>query len=347
MHPRQVQALSPGRRLPPPARRSAGLTLVELLVSIAIGLILTVAVISAYVGSAGGSRVAEAQGRMNEDAQAALAILTQQLRVAGNNPKQPGYAADTARNPVFGPNDYAIRGCDGTFTGLTTAGNRIRDLACPGGTGPDSIAIAYEADAANTVRNAAGKATDCLGQQLPETTVLATAPAGPGVPVKAWDATAGTPPGTGAAVARDVTFAMADNRFYIASANGIPSLYCKGNGGATPQPLVENVENMQIVYGLAPATATGSLTVAGYGTNTQMGDAAFNADLAALAEPLRWSKVATVRVCIVVRSEAAVAPDASSAQYLRCDGTLETAPPDLRLRRAYSTTVVLRNRVAS
>jgi type IV pilus assembly protein PilW len=37
--------------------------------------------------------------------------------------------------------------------------------------------------------------------------------------------------------------------------------------------------------------------------------------------------------------------DADSARYLKCDGTIETNPPDLRLRRSYSTTVVLRNRV--
>ena len=66
-----------------------GFTLIELLVSVTIGLVLMIAVASAYVGSATASKVAEAQGRMNEDATAALNILTQQIRMAGDNPRRP------------------------------------------------------------------------------------------------------------------------------------------------------------------------------------------------------------------------------------------------------------------
>jgi type IV pilus assembly protein PilW len=40
-----------------------------------------------------------------------------------------------------------------------------------------------------------------------------------------------------------------------------------------------------------------------------------------------------------------VVTDSVSARYVKCDGTLENNPPDLRLRKAYTTTVVLRNRV--
>ena len=52
----------------------------------------------------------------------------------------------------------------------------------------------------------------------------------------------------------------------------------------------------------------------------------------------------TVRVCVVIRSEEALAPDTASATYTQCNGTANNAPPDLRLRKAYSTTVLLRNR---
>ena len=57
-----------------PAQHQGGFSLIELLVSIAIGLIIMVAAISAYVGSADASRMSDAQSRMNEDAQAALSI---------------------------------------------------------------------------------------------------------------------------------------------------------------------------------------------------------------------------------------------------------------------------------
>ncbi|NDP60779.1 MAG: prepilin-type N-terminal cleavage/methylation domain-containing protein, partial [Oxalobacteraceae bacterium] len=73
----------------PGARCVKGFSLIELMISLTIGLIITVAAFSAFMGASGASKMAEAQGRMNEDAQAALSILTQQLRMAGNNPDQP------------------------------------------------------------------------------------------------------------------------------------------------------------------------------------------------------------------------------------------------------------------
>ena len=149
-------------------------------------------------------------------------------------------------------------------------------------------------------------------------------------------------------VPTNTTITLADNRFYIAnqpnrSPTTVPSLYCKGNGNTVPQPLVENVEDMQITYGVVSTTDTSEQsTIAGYltahGVETET-------SLAALANSgLRWGRVLSVRICIVVRSETPVAPDADSAKYYKCDGTLDSTKTDLRLRRAYSTTVVLRNR---
>ena len=68
----------------------AGFSLVELMVSLTIGLVITVAALSAYMGSSNAGRVADAQSRMNEDAQAALSTLSQQVRLAGANPVQVG-----------------------------------------------------------------------------------------------------------------------------------------------------------------------------------------------------------------------------------------------------------------
>jgi len=137
---------------------------------------------------------------------------------------------------------------------------------------------------------------------------------------------------------------VADNRFYIGTTTAIvsPSLYCKGNGGgATAQPLVENVEDLQFLYGtVSTGTTATTATVAGYLRADEVASLATTpAD-----DPTRWGKVMSVRVCIVVRSENPVVTDAASAQYLKCDGTVDTSQTDLRLRRAYATTVVLRNR---
>jgi type IV pilus assembly protein PilW len=299
-------------------------------VSITIGLILMVAVISAYTGSASAGRVAEAQSRMNEDGQTALAILTQQLRMAGMNPRQPNYAPSTPRNPAFSATTYSLRGCDGKFNNMTTA-TSINNLTCPttGGGTTDSIAISYEADrftTAPTTSGSTGLATDCLGQTLPTSTAT----------LNVWDGTAST--------ASTVSFNVADNWFYIDTPSGStnPSLFCKGNGNATPQPLVENVEDMQFSYGTTAATGT-SLAVAGYLSATTL---LTDSGMAALADdPTRWTKVMTVRICVLVRSDTQMATSSTSARYIQCDGTENTSPPDLRLRRAYTTTVVLRTRL--
>lgn len=318
-------------------RHTKGFSLIELMVSLTIGLVIVVAAMSAYIGASGASKMTEAQSRMNEDAQAALSVITQQLRMAGNNPYQANRTTLSSRNPVYGTTTFTtspgtftlsafnIRGCDGTFSDVTSATN-IDSLTCGGGTTTlaDSIAINYEADRFNTIDTTAGQPTDCLGNAL--ATITATFPA--------------TTPTT----ALSGTYTVADNRFYVGTSTAIvtPSLYCKGNGGAsTPQPLVENIENMQLTYGTVSATATGTTaTVAGYLTADEVNT---QTNLASLPVADRWSKVLSVRICIVVRSEGFVAPDAASAKYMNCEGTLVTAP-DLRLRRAYSTTVSLRNR---
>jgi type IV pilus assembly protein PilW len=322
--------------------KQRGLSLIELMVSLTIGLILMIAVISAYLGSAGAGRMSEAQGRMNEDANAALTILTQQLRMAGNNPMRPNYADNPPHNAIYGTSTFIIRGCDGKFSNITgsSAAPNIEALTCAAGANDlaDSIGISYEADRYNTVPTATGVPTDCLGNSL--ATINATRSVMVGTTT----------------VPTAVTYTVADNRFFVGTttSNPITSLYCKGSGNVNAEPLVENVENLQIIYGTSPATtATG--TVSGYlDANGVETDAVPDAgapptSLAGLADgsPARWARVVTVRLCVVVRSEAkGVAPNAVAARYTKCNGEVDSSPlvDDLRLRRAYSTTVVLRNR---
>lgn len=335
-----------GRHRVQATQRSRGASLIELMVAMAIGLLITVALLSAYQGALGANQMAEAQGRMNEDAQAALAVLTMQLRMAGNNPDQTHRVAhatatlSSRRNPLYLPvpayvgyalqpasfalSAFALRGCGGSFSNLGTARDMDHLVCAPtSATVPNAIAVSYEADRFNTVPGPAPArlATDCLGKPL--ATLTAT------LPVAA---------ASGVALA-EVTYAQADNRFYIDTQSGVPSLYCKGNGiDSSPQALVDNVEDLQFRYG---ASAAGT-TLAGYLNADQM---LANPALALLPDDAaRWQKVIAVRICIVVRSPSAVVPNARSAQYVTCHGKLETAPPDLRLRRAYSTTVLLRNR---
>lgn len=306
-----------------------GVSLVELLISVAIGIIIILAAIVTYLGASTATRVSDAQMRMGEDAYAALTIISQNIKMAGNNPIQVNRVAGNARNPITATTGYYIRGCNHKFSNITTTfTTTVPDLSlltCSTSTTTDthSISVVYEADQYNTMANS-GTPADCLGQSL--TAISSTAPI-----------ISGTSTVTGS-----ITYYVAENRFYIGTSTAIvsPSLYCKGSGGAA-QPIVENVEDLKITYGTIPATGT-STVIAGYLT---AGEIATQADLAALASTAeRWSKVVTIRVCVLMRSEQQVVDRASSAVYVDCNGTLITNPPDLRLRRAYTSTMTVRNR---
>ena len=91
------------------------------------------------------------------------------------------------------------------------------------------------------------------------------------------------------------------------------------------------------------ATSPTFAPVAGYLRADQIVNPA-DAALAALAIEDRWNKVTAVRICVIVRSENPVVSETASANYYKCDGTLDTTKTDHRLRQAYSTTVSLRNR---
>ena len=328
--------------------RQHGVTLIELLISITIGIIIMVAVIGAYIGASGAGRAAEAIGRMNEDGQAALTILSQQLRMAGVNPSQPdrnsvslGLSARGSTVPLHNSvtNAYAIRGCDLTFSNVTSGLVSTAGLTCghaAASAGPDSISISYEADRYNTVPTGGGTPTDCIGSGI--TSSAANYLKSDGVTAVA------------------VTIYEAENRFYIGTSTYVtnPTLYCKGNATVNAQPLVENIEDLQFTYGTVNTTATTSpiyvtvtptfttTLVLGYLKAYEVENTVASMPAATGATAARWNSVKTIRICVLVRSENPVADSIASASYLNCNGVL-TTPTDRRLRRAYTTTVVLRN----
>lgn len=300
----------------------AGIALVELMVALALGLALVVMAISAYLGAMHASRLTDAQARLHEDGQAALQLLAQQVRMAGY---MPVLGAQTVPGSASA---FALRGCDGLFDNLHSAAD-LEALICsasaaeatPGA--PHSLAVRYEADQFNTAATAAQQPTDCLGNALSPQ----TAHAGDGQD------------------AAPRTYYAADNRYYIGTSAIIksPSLYCKGSGGSA-QPLVENVEDLRLHYGVMPPAAAlaSNSPIAGYLSASTL---SANGNHAPADQAERWARVRTVDICVLVRSEHPVAPDLAAARFRRCDGQLEQHPPDRHLRRAFHTTVALRNRM--
>ena len=308
--------------------RSLGISLIELMVSLTLGLLLMVSVVNAYVGSSRAAQVTEAQARMHDDANAALAVLKANIRMAGNNPERPMRAADAARNPVYTApalTAFAIRGCDSGFANGRDAG-RIDDLVCATNPGAGALSVTYEADAFNTAGvDGAAVPLDCAGVPLAARTAAVTT----------YD------PLTNAPNTENVQYYFNESRFYVETGNdGVPRLLCRGGGtGFTPGVLAENVEDFRLTYGVVSPSATSGL-VAGYVTAAGI---ASRPEFAPYPEPERWGKVAAVGICLLLRTAHPVVHDAASAKYVDCSGALVDAP-DLRLRHAFRATVVIRGR---
>lgn len=298
-----------------------GFTLIELLISMALGIVVIASMLVMYTTGAAATRFAVAQGQMNEDAQMALSVITQELRRAGYNPQRPsGVPPATAINDL-GQAGWGIQVCANGFTDNTPL--LVSALACnaaPVANVGAGLAVVYEGDLVSGRNTAAGLPMDCIGN---------------GVVAQGVSVSGGN-------------YYTMQNRLFIAN----NALNCLGSGGGVvtritpldqvPQVLAENIESMEFMFGIgSPAD---NKIVQGYYSATDMNAAApANAAFAALPVASRWAKVVAVRVCVVVRSENAILHDVDAApNYLDCSDNA-VAIADGRLRRAYRNTVLLRN----
>jgi type IV pilus assembly protein PilW len=319
-------------------RQQAGRTLLELMISITIGLVIIGAAMAIYAGTSSSSKVSETEARLNENATITLGLLQQQIRLAGYSAIMgPPAFPITQRKNLDGTGSAGIRGCTGGMAVTnTTAFNAI---TCNDTSASDSLAIRYEADTFNTIPVTAGGIlvpSNCVGEGVTATTVSsATATA---------------------AIAGTLTipnYALADNRYYVQTAgtpSGGPELYCVGAISTntttgvvtfgTPQPIMEGVERMEISFGVA-GTSTGTITTA-YMTAQAL-------DAALPAEADRWKRVISARVCLQLRNTASSDLSKRSAiddtaKYYDCSNTQQTST-DGYLRRTYTSTILLKNRL--
>lgn len=292
-----------------------GFTLIELMISMVLGIVIIGALIVLYINGSTATRNVQAQGQMNEDAQMALAVVTNELRQAGYNPIRPqaapagGPPVAPARNDLL-QGGWSLFACDTGFADNTVAGAL---LACNAAGTSTSLAVVYEADrfSGRNTTAAPPLPMDCLGFGVPP-----TQPAG--------------------------AFHTMQSRLFIQ--NG--ALRCIGGSSLLnpSQVLAENIESMTVAFGVA-AAAGNKQQVAGYLTASQIMNPA-DPGFLALTPLERWNRVLAARVCIVVRSENAVLADLSrggiTPSYSDCTDTA-VAINDGRMRRAYRTTVLLRN----
>ena len=342
-------------------QRQQGMTLIEVLIALTIGLVILIAIGTAYLTSANMARQRENQSELNEPAAIVIRMLQRDVANAGyvdifdfdaTNQRQaaslfnPAYPElmnlyqripDTAplQTPLsqFFPGLMPVFGCDGamnsTPNAITTAGTAT--LAC-GTTNATkhTLQIAYQAApslTANSLRSlpapnaATGEGRDCNQQEL--------VPAGSKFVI---------------------------NRYFVqaSSTDGVNELYCAGSGNGTSQPLARGVEEFVLRYqtsqpGVTPAI--GSIAPVAGGIQAQYLSAA-----AVAASPIGWANVTAVEVCIIsATATGAAATGTTTLQTSRptCERTaagnfksdIPRTTGDTRLWKRFTSIISVRNAI--
>ena len=286
------------------SRSQSGVGLIELLISMMLGLVIISALVVMYVGAGQALRNVQAQGQMNEDAQIALSVITHELRQLGYNPRRD---KNGSRNDL-GQGNWSLRACDTGFMNPENA--LVTALTCNASGGSFALAVVYEGDLSSGKRTKAGLPMDCIGSGV-------NAVSGSG-------------------------FYVMQARLYIEN----NALRCRGSSDLTKsQELADNIESMTAILAVADPASSSNLDVKGYLSVNEINNPA-DPGLAALLPEERWNKVVAAQICIVVVSENIVLSDQGNSNaepsYQDCGGVRVTIS-DGRLRRAYRSTVLLRN----
>jgi len=124
------------------------------------------------------------------------------------------------------------------------------------------------------------------------------------------------------------------NQYFVENGN----LRCRSStaGGATQtQTLVENVENLQVLYGI---DEDGDNIANRYVTATEVTDGVIDAGTP------DWGRVVSLRLALLVASENPIDADQRVGGFSLLDAA-PIAPEDDRLYRVFTTTIALRNRI--
>jgi type IV pilus assembly protein PilW len=361
-------------------QRQRGLSLIELMISLTIGMAIVTTIGYVYLGAAATFRSLDASSRIQENVRFAFERMSYDIRMAGFT----GCAFRTAANVLNNPNDWA----HALFT-MPLAGFEA------GSTFPTGVPTALRGDALSVLRADTSReyiidshnpnsaqfqlkanhdikqgelliATDCQHAALFQMTNVnnnntiatvnhntgnATSPGnctkGFGLPIPNPCTTNGTA----------YTFSEGSRLFRLSAATYFvmnketdnakperPALFrqamrfnSSGNEALVSEELVDGIADMQLLYGV-DTTATADGTVDTYVTAADVATTAPGAN-----DQERWARVLSVQIDLLAVSK----PDqqvVTEPQSYFYNGATVT-PTDRLMRKAFTTTVSVRNRL--
>lgn len=332
--------------------RQAGVTLVELLVAMTVGLLVTIVALSTLILSRSGYSAVDSSSQLVDRERFVVDSLSRVISQAGfqdYNSKSSALMTRAISKKLGGDPEPDLFGWNNAFytelsdlqissTTNIVDGNRptkcgtITDTSCQNGS--DILAVRFQGS--GTVATPDGTMLNCMGN------------AEPGI------------------ITGDLN-ERAANIMYVArdSNTGEPSLYCsyyKISSGTwvAGQPLIEGVESMQLLFGtdnVVPATAP-TFVAADSDTIT---DRWLRADQLKVADnpaatKENWRRVRAIRVGLLLRGPVASAQERVSATFAPLGtvysssadtGSSLTTAADGRLRRVVNFTVHLRNNLTA
>jgi type IV pilus assembly protein PilW len=295
------------RRLP---QNQRGASLVETMVALVVGLAITSAALSNYMGNRTAYKQIEGLARLQETARIAAALLESDIRQADGSlcRRNLPFTNATANNNWWAQPANGVQGFDSTV-----ADGRASGISRQAGT--DSITV-WSANANRVVQvraaASAGNGTTFTVDRVAnlaagslaavcnyDAEVLFTVSAASGTTVSTSSAVNGFGPGS-------LITALEANHWYIgqktAISNGsLNNLALRrttlgSNGSTTSDEIVENVSDMQITY--LAGDVNGRPTAASYVDATQI---------------INWSQVLAARITLTLRSPEVIAVGAAGA----------------------------------
>ena len=320
-----------------PNTKQQGFSIVELMIAMVIGLLLLAGVMQIFISNKQTHQLQSAMARVQENGRIAMQIITQDIRMAdfwGCNTDATNITSDIIEGATtIDPLEGGIQGTDGA-AGTGGAPDAPDTIVLQGAFGGAIQLVApYMNTKASTLHASAGATSlsigdilllsDCSAGDIFQITNLQTQSAKQSNVVHnanksgssknvTGDLTNTYEGDAGIYAVRKITYTVTDNALTITETDG------------SPQVLVEGVENMQVEYGIDTTgpDADGNLIL-----NQYQPAATIN------VTPANWSNVVSVRITLIMRSEDNIATDT------------DTTYSDNRLRRTFTSTVTIRNRL--